>query len=217
MLPLPSLLSPVVLVLLPLMGLAVCAWAAIRLYRRHLRLSPLRRILATDLVLVEQAIAEVSGDASKETYIRIAIAAQLRQLTELYLKTDRLRYLLGSIYLIAGFVSIGITGTDAYIPGYVNTVKFSFAVNIIGEIASGFLIFGGFESKSAVSFKLAGLIRHETIQFVGQSAEYFGAAASERWRLFTTSVDALTLEAISPTPAPSRKETDDAESDNLDA
>jgi hypothetical protein len=204
-----------VLVLLPLFVLAIGAWAAIRLYRRHLRLSPLRRILATDLVLVEQAIAEVEGDASRQTYIRIAVEAQLRQLTELYHKTDRLRYFLGSIYLIAGFVSIGITGTDAYIPGYVNTVKFSFAVNIIGEIASGFLIFGGFESKSALASKLAGLIRHETIQFVGQSAEYFGTPAGERWRLFTTSVDALTLEAINPTPAPVRQEQPDAESDNL--
>jgi hypothetical protein len=205
-----------VLVLLPLFVLAIGAYASIRLYRRHLRLSPLRRILATDSVLVEQAIAEVDGDMSKETYIRIAIAAQLRQLTELYLRTDRLRYILGSIYLIAGFVSIGITGTDAYIPGYVNTVKFSFGVNIIGEIASGFLIFGGFESKSALASKLAGLIRHETIQFVGQSAEYFGATTGERWRLFTTSVDALTLEAINPTPAPTKQESNDADPDNDD-
>ena len=115
-------------------------------------------------------------------------------------------------YLIAGFFSIAITGTDASIPGLANTVKFSFAVNIVGEIASGFLIFGGFEAKAGAAYELATRLRLELSQFVGQSAEYYRQPPEERWRLFTHSCETLLLNSLAP--AQSQKKDEREAEDN---
>lgn len=178
-------------------GLAFIGWRFLKKTRRR---SPLDRAAMGDGMLVATAIGEVGNDGPKETYLKVTVLMELERLTEVYLKADRLRVFLGSIYLIAGFFSIAITGTDASIPGFANTVKFSFGVNIIGEVASGFLIFGGFEAKATAAYQLASLIRVELSQFIAQSAEYFEQSETERWRLFTHSTEALLLGSIIPAP-----------------
>ena len=186
--------------LLPLILGGGMAAIGCKLLRKKRSQSPMERALMGDGMLIATAIDEVQGDAPKETYLRVTVLMELDRLTRTYLHSDRLRTVLGSVYLVAGFFSIAITGTDASLPGLANTVKFSFAVNIIGEIASGLLIFGGFESKGAAAYQLASLIRLELSQFIAQSAEYYQQSTDERWRLFTYATEGLLLKAILPSP-----------------
>jgi hypothetical protein len=164
------------------------------------RISDLDRAAMGDGMLIACAIDEVGGDGPKETYLKVSVLMELEKLTKAYLHSDRLRFILGSIYLSAGFVSIAVTGTDAFWPGVANTSKLAFAVNIVGEVASGFLIFGGFEAKEAAAFQLAELIRLEVSQFIAQSQEYHEQTPEHRWFLLTQTIENLRLKAILPAP-----------------
>lgn len=202
--------------LLPLIVGGGMAVIGCKLLRKKRNQSPMERALMGDGMLIATAIEEIQGDSPKETYLRVTVLMELDRLTRTYLRSDRLRVVLGSVYLIAGFVSIAITGTDASLPGVANTVKFSFAVNIVGEIASGFLIFGGFEAKGAAAYQLASLIRLEVSQFIGQSAEYYKQPPEERWRLFTHSTEGLLLKALLPSPQPKDEKTIEADPKPVD-
>lgn len=177
------------------------------LMRRGVRpLDGIGRSALGDGLLIGTAIEEIEGDKPKETYLRVSILMELERLTRVYHKSDRIRFILGSVYLITGFISIAVTGTNLSIPGVIDTVKLSFAINIVGEMASGFLIFGGFEAKSAESYQLARLIRLELSQFIGQSAEYYKQSAETRWYLLTQTIEKLLLASIAPTNKEKREQ-----------
>jgi hypothetical protein len=184
----------------PLLIGGAFALTGARLMRPKRKVSKFDRAAMGDGMLIAQAIDEVDSDGAKETYLKVSVLMELERLTTAYLSSDRIRFWLGGVYLVAGFFSIAITGTDAHLPGIANTVKFSFAVNIVGEVASGFLIFGGFEAKGAAAYQLAQLIRLEVSQFIAQSQEYYQQAPEERWFKLTSSVENLLLKAILPAP-----------------
>lgn len=179
-----------------IIGLLVAA-AILQLWRRKLGLTAIDKRFAADRRLVNQAIAEVDVEA-KRTYLEIVIGEELSELTNIYTRSAKRRLFLGSIYLLAGFASIGITGTKASVPGHLDTIAFSFWVNIIGEIASGFLIFGDFESKALLKQKLANEMRLETAQFIGQSSDYYGQPADQRWDIFTRSIESMLMKSYEP-------------------
>jgi hypothetical protein len=185
-----------------------------RSFRKAGKISPKQRAALGDGILIDTAIAEVGEDSPKVAYLKVSILMSLERLTETYLRAQKLRNYLGAVYLIAGFFSIAITGTDASIPGLANTVKFSFAVNIVGEIASGFLIFGGFEAKAGSAYELAMRLRLEVSQFIAQSAEYYRQPPEERWRLFTHSCETLLLNSLAPAQPQKKDEREEENSEN---
>lgn len=180
----------------PVLAGVLLLTALLYILGRQLRNVPLERVASSDYLLVEQAILKVSGDTGKETYLRVVVLETLWDLTRGYNLTDRVRFFLGSVYLLAGFTSIAVTGTNFEIAGQLNTVKLSFAINIVGEVAAGFLIFCQFETRSEKNHRLASLMRLEVAQFIAESALYHERSLADRWQLLTATIQKLLLKAV---------------------
>jgi hypothetical protein len=52
-------------------------------------------------------------------------------------------------------------------------------------------------------------MRLETAQFIGQSSDYYGASADQRWDIFTRSIESMLMKSYDPPNQSTFKQVDE--------